>query len=155
MRAAPLTTARALSLLAPPLVLMAGIFFLSAQTSTADHSAFEVFLRKVGHVTEYLVLALLCMRAARGLRPDASLRAAVAAGAAVALAYAATDEFHQTFVTGRHGTPADVLIDSIGIALAALVYLWRGARSGAAAQPRPLPPEGGVGERLEGVRQAR
>ena len=34
---------------------------------------------------------------------------------AITLAYAATDEFHQTFVEGRHGTPVDVLIDAAGV----------------------------------------
>ena len=38
---------------------------------------------------------------------------------AISLVYAVTDEFHQTFVDGRNGTPVDVLIDSIGIAIAA------------------------------------
>jgi VanZ family protein len=40
--------------------------------------------------------------------------------AAISLAYACTDEYHQSFVETRHGTPVDVVIDSIGIALAAL-----------------------------------
>ena len=40
---------------------------------------------------------------------------------AISLAYAATDEFHQTFVDGRKGTPVDVLIDFAGIAIAAAV----------------------------------
>jgi VanZ family protein len=39
------------------------------------------------------------------------------------LAYAATDEFHQSFVEGRHGTPVDWLIDAAGMAVA--VLLWR------------------------------
>ena len=33
---------------------------------------------------------------------------------AITLAYVVTDEFHQTFVEGRHGTPVDVLIDAAG-----------------------------------------
>jgi VanZ family protein len=37
---------------------------------------------------------------------------------AIASAYAATDELHQTFVHGRHGTPVDWLIDTSGAALA-------------------------------------
>jgi VanZ family protein len=40
----------------------------------------------------------------------------------IALAYAAFDEYHQTFVEGRHGSPVDVLIDAIGIALAVLLH---------------------------------
>jgi VanZ family protein len=154
MKAPSLTSARALSLLAPPLLVMAVIFYLSAQTSTADHSTFEVIVRKIGHVIEYLVLTLLAIRAVRGLWPAAGARAAIAAGAATALAYAISDEVHQTFVSGRHGTPVDVLIDSIGITLAVLLHAWLG-RLRAASQPRTLASERRVGERLEGVRQTR
>ena len=38
----------------------------------------------------------------------------------VALAYAVSDEWHQSFVPGRTATPVDVAIDAIGIGLAAL-----------------------------------
>jgi hypothetical protein len=151
MTRAPLTTPRMLSLLAPPLVVMAAIFFLSSQTSSGDHTAFEIVLRKLAHVTEYTVLALCWIRAMRGFLPGGPVRRAVIAGVAITLLYAATDEFHQTFVAGRHGTPVDVLIDSIGMVIAALVVL----RLRAAAQSRALAPEGRVGERLDGVRQAR
>ena len=85
----------------------------------------------------------------RGLGVGDTLRGAVAAGAGITLAYAATDEFHQTFVAGRHGSPVDVLIDSIGIAIAAAVVLWAGPsrrRLGASPQPRSLAAEGRVGE---------
>jgi VanZ family protein len=118
------------SLLAPPLIVMAGIFYLSSQTSTGDHSTFELVLRKLGHVTEYTILALCWIRAMRGFGVGGTLRGAVAAGIGLTLAYAATDEFHQTFVGGRHGTPVDVLIDSIGMAIAAaLILLNRTNRS--------------------------
>lgn len=130
MTARPLSPGRMASLLAPPLIVMAGIFYLSSQTSTADHSTFEVILRKLAHVTEYTILALCWIRAMRGFGVGGTLGGAVAAGIGVTLAYAATDEFHQTFVYGRHGTPVDVLIDSIGMAIAAaLVLLTRTNRS--------------------------
>ena len=49
----------------------------------------------------------------------------------IAFAYACTDEFHQTFVHGREGTPRDVVIDSIGIAIAALrIWMRRSAPTG-------------------------
>src|SRR5437764_985417 len=51
-------------------------------------------------------------------------RSAVLLAVLIALAYSATDEFHQTFVKDRHGTPVDVLIDSIGMMIAA-VYARR------------------------------
>jgi VanZ family protein len=38
--------------------------------------------------------------------------------AAVAIGYAATDEWHQTFVLHRGGHVTDVMIDSIGVVIA-------------------------------------
>ena len=61
-------------------------------------------------MTEYGVLWWLWCRALGEGRPGLA--------AVIAIAYAATDEFHQTFVGGRHGTPVDVGIDAVGVALA-------------------------------------
>jgi MYXO-CTERM domain-containing protein len=47
---------------------------------------------------------------------------------AFTLGYAATDEYHQHFVEGRHGTPVDVAIDGVGVALAALAVRARRRR---------------------------
>jgi VanZ family protein len=44
---------------------------------------------------------------------------------AIAITYACTDEFHQHFVSGRHGTPVDVGIDAIGAATAAILIARR------------------------------
>ena len=119
---------RAIGLLLPPLAVMAVIFYLSSQPGAADYATWEVVLRKLGHVTGYALLALAWWRALRGLlRPHHGVSALVAAGA-VSLTYAISDEIHQTFVSGRSGTPADVLVDSVGIA-AALLLAARMSRS--------------------------
>jgi VanZ family protein len=47
-------------------------------------------------------------------------RTAIALAVALALVYAVSDEFHQTWVDGRHGTPVDIVVDGVGITLAAL-----------------------------------
>jgi VanZ family protein len=111
-------------LLLPPLVLMAVIFYLSAQPSAAEYPAWEVVLRKLGHAGGYALLAFAWWRAFRGLLPSGRRLAAIVAAVVVSLAYAVSDEFHQSLVTTRHGTPVDVLIDSIGIAAAAVLAAW-------------------------------
>jgi VanZ family protein len=103
---------------------MGAIFFLSAQPSGGDHGVIDLLLRKLGHVTEYIVLTLCWWRALRGLGMARDNRSAVALAVVIALAFSASDEFHQTFVDGRHGTPVDVLVDAIGMTLAA-VYARR------------------------------
>src|SRR4051812_29548045 len=93
-----ISAARAVSLLAPPLVVMAGIFFLSSQESSGDHGTLVLVLRKMAHVTEYTVLALCWIRALAGSGVTRNVRGAVLGGVGLTLAYSATDEFHQTFV---------------------------------------------------------
>src|SRR5262245_54282259 len=64
--------------------------------------------RKLGHVVEYGILAVLWLRAL-----DPRPRAATWAIAIAAL-YAVTDEVHQSFVPNRTGAPLDVVIDTAG-----------------------------------------
>ena len=67
--------------------------------------------------------ALLCFLWWRWLRTLVSAGAAPWIAFTISIAYSATDEFHQHFVAGRHGTPIDVGIDTVGAAIA--VYLIR------------------------------
>jgi len=124
-----MTPAGALSRFAPPLALMALIFALSAQTDlNSGLGTIDLIGRKLIHATEYGVLFLLWLRAFGWKHP--------AAAAAIAVAYAITDELHQATVEGRHGTPIDVLIDTTGVAIAYAIWHRRSARPGRA---RPAP----------------
>jgi VanZ family protein len=107
---------RAVNVWVPPLILMAIIFLLSAQPSlNSGLGLTDQIGRKVVHFGEYALLAFLWWRALCTRMPA---RTATLVAFAIASAYAATDELHQTFVHGRHGTPVDWLIDTAGAALA-------------------------------------
>jgi len=107
---------------APPLALMAIIFFFSHQPDLSSGlGVWDTIGRKIFHMAEY---ALLCFLWWRALATTTNAGRALAAAAAISVAYAITDEFHQTFIHGRHGTPVDVAIDSVGIA-AACVWVRR------------------------------
>ena len=69
-------------------------------------------VRKCAHMLEYAVLICLLLQA---VRPPYT---AFLTG----IAYAALDEFHQTFVSGRAGQVRDVLIDTAGMAAGLLIY---------------------------------
>ena len=113
-----------LGLWVPPVALMGLIFFLSAQPDLSSGlGAWDVLLRKLAHAGIYAALTLLWWRALR--HGGASEPRPLAAAFLIAVAYSATDEWHQTFVTGRHGSPADVLIDAGGAGAAALWALRR------------------------------
>jgi VanZ family protein len=120
-----------LDLWLPPLLLMGVIFFLSAQPSldsglgVIDHVG-----RKLIHFAEY---ALLCFLWWRALVTVTSPGRAALFAFLLASAYAASDEYHQTFVEGRHGSPIDWAIDSAGAALAALRLRTARARERTAA----------------------
>ena len=132
-----LSPGRIASLLLPPLIVMGVIFFLSAQPNLGTHTPYDFVLRKLAHVTEYAVLTLLWWRALRGFGVSRDNRLVVVLAIAIALPYAASDEYHQTFVRGRHGTPIDVLIDSVGMAIAAVVATRVYARRRSLGPSRP------------------
>lgn len=93
------------------------IFFLSAQPDLSTGlGLWDLILRKLAHMGVFGLLTLLWWRALlpHGGRP-------LLAAALISLVYAITDEFHQTFVEGRSGSPVDVGIDAIGIGLAVLL----------------------------------
>ena len=107
---------RAAVLWLPPVALMIAIFALSSMPNDdPDRGLAHLILRKAAHFTEYALLAGLWWRA---LRTRLEARAALAAAFSIAVAYAVTDEIHQTFVDTRVGSPVDVLIDMAGAAAA-------------------------------------
>ena len=116
----------ALRLLAP-LALMAVIFWFSAQPYDGDEMAWwEVAGRNLGHFLGYAMLT-----AAWAWALPRRLRTRLLLAVAFALAYAASDEYHQTFVDGRTGTIDDVVIDALGMATAALLIGFQARRSAA------------------------
>jgi VanZ family protein len=73
-----------------------------------------IYIRKAAHMTEYAALAFLLLR---WLRLSLPFKRAAIYAFIIAVFYACTDEYHQTFSEGRGGTPWDVLIDSGGMLL--------------------------------------
>ena len=134
-----------------PLVLWMGLIFWASADAASGHRGSRLLgpllrwclpeaspqrideiifvLRKVAHVSEYAVLAWLAWRLFLALeRVAGPLRTGRAAALAWAfcVVYAISDEWHQTFVPTRVGTPWDVLIDSAGAALGlAVAAVWR------------------------------
>ena len=110
----------------PPLLLMGLIFFFSAQPDlNSGLGVWDTIGRKIIHAATYGALFLLWWRALGWRSPLPAI--------AITLLYAASDEWHQTFTEGRHGTPVDVLIDASGVLIAYGLARWRGtprARAG-------------------------
>jgi VanZ family protein len=99
----------------PAFLMMLAIFLFSAHPSGPTLSLLERIIYKGGHVIGYSMLALSYWRAL-GLRPNLRWLAWL-----LAVLYAVTDEYHQSFVPGRHPAAFDVLVyDNIG----AFTSLW-------------------------------
>jgi VanZ family protein len=97
---------------------MGAIFALSATAipplGSPDEPSRNFAVKKLAHMGEYAVLTALLFRALQ-LHVARKSHALLIAGL-MAILYAFSDEWHQTFIPGRHGSLRDVGIDSLGVA---------------------------------------
>ncbi len=108
----------------PLLAWMALIYLVSDQPDIPQvgTSLLDLLVKKSLHALAYAILATLFWRA---LKTTPRLQAAALPLALLlTIFYAASDEWHQTFVPGRSGRLSDVLIDTLG-AVAAILLLHR------------------------------
>jgi VanZ family protein len=117
----------------PAVIMMAAIFIFSATPGNElpNYGFWDFLVKKGGHTLGYGLLALSYWYALNaGQKPKLPVVAWL-----LAVLYAATDEFHQSFTPGRHATPLDVLIyDNLGAAFAMFLATWltkRKQKSGA------------------------
>ncbi len=124
------TSRRTRALLWLPVLVWAGVIFAFSATPNlrfAQAADVDFVVRKAGHMIVFGVLAVLIWRALE----SSTVGRAMMWSWLLTVAYAATDEFHQSFTAGRHPSPVDVGIDSLGalLLLAALALWLRGRRA--------------------------
>lgn len=116
----------------PALFMMIVIFLMSSRSSSElpnFHSA-DAIVKKGGHMVGYALLSLLYWRALN-LKQEKRWMAWL-----LTILYALTDEFHQSFVPGRHPSIWDMIIfDNLG----ALLSLWLADRYGKRKRPGIAP----------------
>lgn len=107
----------------PALLLMLAIFLFSSRASVdlPDFYDWDYFIKKSAHAVGYGLLALSYLHALKWNKKYYIL------AWLLALAYAITDEFHQSFVPGRNASIRDILIfDNLGALFALFVhYLYQ------------------------------
>ena len=111
-------------------VLMMGVIFAFSSIPGKDLPNFgsvDYWLKKGGHMLGYGLLALTYWR---GLGRDKKW---LWLAWLLAVLYAITDEFHQSFVAGRHPSPIDVFLFDGGGSAIALWISTRFVKSGALA----------------------
>jgi VanZ family protein len=117
----------------PSILLMAIIFAFSSTPSKEmpNFGLVYTLVKKGGHMLGYALLALANLRGLNGNRPWLAWT--------LTIAFAASDEFHQSFVAGRHAAISDVLLfDNFGSLLglwAARLFQKRNQKSDASAPP--------------------
>ena len=129
----------------PVLLAMAFIFWMSTKTFSAENTyiviepiirfffptvsrrkiaVLHMLVRKSAHLTEYFIAGLLLFRAFRsGSSERWKWRWVLSTLAAVVL-IAASDEYHQTYVSTRTASIVDVGIDAVGGVLSLSVSAW-------------------------------
>jgi len=120
----------------PVILWMAVIFTMSSWSSppSLPESLLDLLMKKAAHITEYAILAGLLWWALGG----GTERRVKLAALAVAVFYAVSDEFHQSFTPGRSPSPVDVLIDTVGAASALVILAAVQRRNrGASGSARP------------------
>jgi VanZ family protein len=83
---------------------------IAPETMQIVHAA----LRKLGHWTEYFILATLLAAACKAHWPKQTRRSRFVATVIIATLYAISDEWHQSFVPSRSASVGDVAIDACG-----------------------------------------
>lgn len=97
----------------PIIAWMGVIFTLSSIPDLKTDLKEDFVLRKIAHISEFAILTFLLFRAIIIDRPK--INKAIIYSLIIALFYAFSDEFHQSFVKGRECSFRDVGIDSIGV----------------------------------------
>ena len=103
--------------------LLRAVKWLFPSASPEFLALFHFLLRKAGHLTEYAILAALAARAFRNSSHQFLRNHWFWISLLLAVIYALTDEFHQSFVPSRTASIYDSMIDSVG-AFIALMCMW-------------------------------
>ncbi len=106
----------------PAILWMVMIFTLSSRPAiqASNFDIIDFLLKKTAHFVEYFILVYLLAHALSSSFAHLSWRRRLIISLCISIAYAASDEFHQTFVTGREGRIRDVIIDASGAVAAVL-----------------------------------
>jgi VanZ family protein len=99
--------------------------FLTQEISPQQLSLIHAVIRKAGHVTEYFVLGLLLFRSFCGESTSSWNWRWSFFAVMVVVVWAASDEFHQSFLLTRTASAVDVAIDTAAGILAQFAgALW-------------------------------
>lgn len=109
----------------PPAFWMAFIF-LGSSVPGSYMPPLGSHVDKFMHAVEYFILGYLLVRAFYNSAPGQGLKKAMIISIIIASLYAASDEWHQRFVSARTQDAFDFVADLIGINIGIFLYTKRG-----------------------------
>lgn len=99
------------------------IYWVSSMPDAAPPDLGFEWQDKFFHAAAYLVYAVSMFLAVWVWSNTRSIMWTLLVGGVLSTLFAISDEWHQSFVPGRHATLDDVIADIVGIVLAALLFL--------------------------------
>ncbi|HLW34568.1 MAG TPA: VanZ family protein [Chthoniobacterales bacterium] len=100
--------------------------WLDPQISWAALNSIQMMIRKLGHLTEYAILTILLWRALVDLSWKSSTSLTISLLACAI--FAASDEFHQSFIPSRTSSVHDVMIDICGAVIGLAICIALASR---------------------------
>ena len=105
-----------------------GIFLFSSQPGVESTKlASNLFVRKLGHFSEYAILGFFAFAYFSSIfqigKEKIQFKTTLFTSFLFCFSYAVSVEFHQTFVIGRDGNFIDVLIDSGGVLFGIIISI--------------------------------
>ncbi|OGY09826.1 MAG: hypothetical protein A2700_01615 [Candidatus Blackburnbacteria bacterium RIFCSPHIGHO2_01_FULL_44_64] len=109
----------------PPIIWAGLIFYLSSLTpgSVSGPAWLDFIIKKGAHITEYGILFVLLYRALFKTVSTTKRKLLILTLIGTIL-YAGSDEYHQSFVPGRHAALMDVGFDSFG-GIISMFAVWK------------------------------
>ena len=86
-----------------------------------DNQLFHLLIRKLAHLTVYLILGVLLINLFKQYQKITKKKIIIMI--LLCMLYAISDEFHQSFVANRSPMVIDVLIDTLGSTIG--IYLYK------------------------------
>lgn len=107
---------------APVVIWAVAIFIVSNQQVIPGFSlqTTDFLFKKAGHMTAYAIMYLLLFRAQKVVKTQDNSSHSWLVPLIFTVVFAASDELHQSFVSGRQGTLRDVGFDTLGASIAFL-----------------------------------
>jgi VanZ family protein len=114
------------------------LLWLFPNISEARLASIHLIIRKLGHVTEYAILAIFIRRAFVSSSRSFIQRNWFELGLLIIVCYALLDEFHQSFVPSRTASIYDSAIDVVGGLTVLLIFKLCDRRIGGERKTAPV-----------------